>query len=228
MKLKTLVVALLVTGTLTSVGPASAQFGGLGAALGVGKSASNGDIDGQVKSFTAQSGTTYGLVFNSLKAVEAAYASDEKMAQIKEEVAKFNKSTDPGEQQSIAAKTLKSDGAVLAELTQSADAQEKTKNLSKDKQKLLLAGVSNFGIAALGAANLSKTGADIIKSATGNPMNLTKILPVKDSLPILADTVSVSAKVLPALLKVMKGANLSVPEAKADSKPVELNGDMFK
>ncbi len=228
MKLKTLIVALSVTGALAAALPASAQFGGLGAALGGGKSEAKGDIDGQVKSFSAQSGTTYGLVFNALKAVEAAYASDEQMAKIKDEVSAFNKSTDPKEQQSKAADALKSDGALLAELTQSKDAQEKTKNLSKDKQKLLLAGVSNFGIAALGAGTLGKTGADIVKSASSNPMSIGKIMPVKDALPILADTVSVSAKVLPALLKVMKGANLSVPEAKVDSKPAELGADMFK
>ncbi len=228
MKLKTIFVALFVAGALASVGPASAQFGGLGAAVGGGKSDSKVDIDGQVKSFTTQSSATYAQVFNALKAVEAAYASDEQMAKIKEQVTNFNKSTDPGERQSMVASTVKSSGASLAELTQGADAQEKTKKLSKDKQKLLLAGVSNFGIAALGAGNLGKTGADIIKSASSNPMSIGKVLPVKDALPILADTVSVSAKVLPALLKVMKGANMSVPETKVDSKPAELDAGMFK
>lgn len=228
MKIKTLVMALSITGVLAVSAPASAQFGGLGSALGGGKSEAKGDIDGQVKSFMEQSGTTYKLVYNSLKAVEAAYATAEKAAKIQEEVAAFNKSTDPKEQQAKAAEALKTDGALVAELAQSKTAQEDTKNLSKDKQKLLMAGVSNFTIAALGAGNLGKTGGDIVKSVSSNPMSMGKVMPVKDALPILADTVSVSGKLLPALLKVMKGANLSVPEVKAESKPADLSADMFK
>lgn len=224
MKIKAMVVALSVASAFAAAVPAHAQLGGLSALGGKSetKSEAKGDLDSQVKSFGEQSNKTYKLTYFSLMAMKAAYASTEEMAKIKEQVAAFKKTTDPKEQQAQVNEALKTNGAKLTELASSKDAEEQTKNLSAEKKKQLLAGVSSFTIAALGAGNLGKTGADIVKSVSSNPMNAGKVMPVKDALPVLSEAVSMSTNVIPALVKVMKGANLSVPSVQVDTKPADV------
>lgn len=206
--------------------PASAQFGGL--SLG-GKSndkaADAGDIEGKVKDFNGKSLEISRLTYVSMKAIEAAYASTEEAAKIAEQVKAFNSSTDAKEQQAKAAEVLKSDAAKIEEMTKSKDAAERTKNLSKDKQKQLLSGVVMFAIAGKRAADVAKVGSSIIQGAGSNPMNLSKILPVKDGVSFLGSAGSATAKILPGLLDVLKGANLQVPAVTAESKVVD---DPFK
>lgn len=216
--MKKIVSTLLASLLAFSSVPAMAQFGGLGALSGAAKGGDAGDVDGQVKGFVQKSNDINGLVFTSLKTINAAYASDEEAAKIAEEVKAFNASTDPKERAAKVAEAQKTEGAKLAELTKSADAQEKTKNLSKEKQQRVLASVSNFMVAALRAAELSKSGQSIVQSVSANPMSIGKVLPVKDALPILADAAKTSADVIPGFIKVLQGANLKVAKVDANTK----------
>jgi hypothetical protein len=55
-----------------------------------------------------------------------------------------------------------------------------------------------------------------------NPMNLQKIVPVKDALPLLGKVAGDAGSFFVGVAKLAKGANISVPSVKADTKPAEI------
>jgi hypothetical protein len=74
----------------------------------------------------------------------------------------------------------------------------------------------------LQAVKLTQDGQAIVSSVGSDPMNITKVIPVKDALPILADAASTSTKVMSSFTKVLKGANVQVAPVTAESKPAEV------
>jgi hypothetical protein len=54
-------------------------------------------------------------------------------------------------------------------------------------------------------------------------MNLPKIVPVKDALPLLGKVASDTGSFFVGVAKVAKGANISVPKVTAESKTVDFN-----
>lgn len=224
--MKKLTQVLIVCGLMAAaVSPASAGLGGFGGLGGLGggdqAKSDGGDVDTQVKDFNAKSNDINGLVFVSLKSIMAAYATDEESAKIAEQVKAYNSNTNAAEKRAQVKAAIETDAAAIQKLTQSKDAETQTKNLSKAKQTQVTAGVGNFLIAGLRAVQLSETGQTLIQSASSNPMNMSKIISVKDSLPVLLSAASTSAKVIPEFVKVLKGAKIQVAEVKADSKPSE-------
>ncbi len=218
----TLLASLLAFVTISAM----AQFGGLGGLLGgaaKGGADSGGDIDSQVRGFVQQSNDINGLLYVSLKTITAAYESDEEAAKIAAEVKAFNASTDPKERAAKVAEAQKTDGAKLAELAKSADAQEKTKSLTKEKQQRIVISVSNFLVAGLKAMTLAKSGQSLVQSVAANPMSIGKVLPVKDALRILASAASTSVDVIPGFIKVLQGANLTVSKVDANTKTQEVD-----
>ena len=74
--MKKIASALLVSLLAFTALPAMAQFGGLGALAGAAKGGGDaGDVEGQVKAFIQKSNDINGLIFVSLKTINAAYAS---------------------------------------------------------------------------------------------------------------------------------------------------------
>ena len=70
-----------------------------------------------------------------------------------------------------------------------------------------------IGIGSLQAVELSKNGQSLAQKAGSNPMNLPKVIPVKDALPLLGKVASDSGSFLVGVMKVAKGANIAVPAA---------------
>jgi len=181
---------------------------------GGGGSSESGDVDAKVKAFTDRSVVTNKLVGLSLLSIERAYATDEERAGLTEKMKALNSATDPKEINAQVTEIQKTDGAKVEELAKAKDAEEKTKKLDAKKQKEVAVGVSNFILAGLQAVKLTQDGS--------NPMNITKVIPVKDALPILADAASTSTKVMSGFTKVLKGANVQVAPVTAESKPAEV------
>lgn len=111
-----------------------------------------------------------------------------------------------------------SGSAALTRQLESGDLEAKMKNLDANKKKLIGDSLKNFAIGGLQAIVLTKTGQSIIQKAGTNPMNLTKIVPVKDALPLLGKVAKDSGGVIAGVLKLAKGANIEVPAVKAESK----------
>lgn len=211
---------LVIAASLALGGAAHAQFAAL-SGLGKGSPASNsgGDISADVESFVGQSATLQELSAFALQKVNAAFKTDEEIQGKRAEREAIERMTDPKEKESRLSAMIKSEGAEFDNLSKSADLESRVKTLSADKKRWIADALLNLGIAGLRAPALSTTGQSILQKAGASPANLSKISPVKNALPQLAKFVEYSAAAAGGFAKVLKGADISVQVAKADSKP---------
>lgn len=220
-----IIAAALSLGAAT---PAMAQLGGLGGLGSMvggakGSSGGSGNVDADVKTFTEKSGVVNKYAAQALVAISAAYATDEERANAQAKLQKLNATTDPKEQNALVAEINKTEGAKVAELAESKDLDAKTKQLDKEKQKMVGVAVTNYLIAGARALDLTKSGQGMLQSAASNPMALPKLGGVKDALPLLGDAATNAANVLPKFVNVLRGAKVEVPKVSADSKPVDIS-----
>jgi hypothetical protein len=215
---------LAVTLTFGASTSAMAQLGGLGNLMGGSKAvASTGNLDADVQGFLGKSTVINRLSAIALVAISSAYDKDADVAGAQAKISKLNSVTDPKEQQALVAEVQKTEGAKVAQLAQASNLAEQTKSLTQEKQKLVGTAVSNFLIAGLRAVDLTKSGQGIVQGAASNPMSITKIVPVKDALPLLGDAAGNATKIMPKFVDVLRGANIDVPKVTADSKEVSIN-----
>lgn len=215
---------IVVAACLLAANAAHAQFGSLGGMLGGNKSASAGDINGDVSAFLKKSLTLSLLTTQSLVAINNAFVSDAEAAKARAALAEVNKITDPKEQQARAAELYKSQSAEMQRLKESGKMEAEIGQLDAARKKQIGAALLNFGIGALQAVDLTATGQSLVQKTAASPIDIPKVLPVKDALPLLAKVGADSGGVVMGVLKIAKGADISVPAVKADSKPVELDG----
>ncbi len=201
---------------------ANAQFGGLPGLGGGSKSSGGGDIGAQVDDFIKRSATLADVVGRALAAINGAFESETELANKRAELKAIDETTDPKEKQARMAKFYESERAKAASLAKSSDLKDKVKGLDAQKQKLIGQALFNFAIGLLQASPLVKSGQDMLKGASGNPMNITKLLPVKDAVPFLQKVVEDGSGTVTTFIKVAQGANISVPQASSESKPVDL------
>lgn len=222
---------VIVAACLMAANAAHAQFGGLGnmlgAATGTGSSASNnstgGDIAGDVSNFVTKSAIVSALTSQSVAAINAAFSSEEQIAKKRAERLAIDQITDPKEKQAKNAALYESNSAETKRLLDSGEMEKAIGGLDAGKKKQIGAALLNFGIGALQATDLTKSGQGMIQKASSNPMNFTKLLPVKDALPMLGKVVSDAGGLMVGVMKLAKGANISVPEVTSKSKPAEVD-----
>lgn len=188
-------------------------------------SASSGNIEADVASFIAKSAEMRDVAYISMTTIVAAYADDTELAKMKAEDEALLKQTDTKENNALKLTIIKSRAAKMAELEKQNDIGDKTKALSAEKQKKVAKGLFSFGIAALNAPGLIDKGQKIISGASLT--NAMKILPVKDSLPMLADFVKYGSGTIGGFAKILKGANVDLKSPTAESKNEINTGDMF-
>jgi len=208
-----------VLGAALVANVAHAQFGAL---LGGSGDKSSGNLDADVKSFLDLSVNIERTLNAASLAIVAAFQSEEDRAKSQASLDEMKKTTDPKEAGAKFQAVSESTSAELKKLSASNDLAAKTKNLSAAKQKQVAAGVGNFLIGALQAKDLLPTGQAVMKGASSNPMNISKVIPVKDALPRLANAISLASDTIPQFVKVLQGANISVPTPTATAKPVDL------
>lgn len=215
---------VIVAACLLAANAAHAQFGSLGGMLGGATkgAGSGGDISADVDAFVKKSGALSLMTAQSLFTINSAFMSDTQAESQRAELAKLAKITDPAELAAKSAAVYKTQSAETDSLMKSGKLEKDISALDADKKKKIGGALMNFAIGALQAADLAKNGQGLVQKTAANPMQLPKVLPVKDSLPLLAQVVSDSAGFVTGLAKVAKGANISVPPVKADSKPVDL------
>jgi hypothetical protein len=201
--------------------PASAQFSSqLGGLAGLsGEANFNGnarDIDAELNKFNEKNTENNRLVFNALRAIRIAY-EDAAGAEREAAVTKsFNKIIDPKEQKAKMEEIRKSDLARIEELKNSNETRDRTRKLGNDKQNQVVMGVEGFLIAAARATDLIKSGQSIIRFVSLSRMNMAKVEPVKEAIPILTDTKSAATNIFPEFINVLKGANLQVRQVTAN------------
>jgi hypothetical protein len=187
--------------------------------------ASSGNVEADVASFIAKSAEMRDIAYVSMTTIVAAYADEAQLAKMKAENEALLKQTDTKENNALKMKLIKSREAELAELEKQKDIGEKTKALSAEKQKNVAKGVYSFFIAVLNAPVLLDKGQKIVSSVSLT--NVMKVLPVKDSLPMLTDFVKYGAGTVGGFAKILKGANIEVKTPTVESKPETNTSDMF-
>jgi len=60
-------------------------------------------------------------------------------------------------------------------------------------------------------------------SVKSNPMNVMKVAPVSDALPVLLSAATISTEVIPGFVKVLIGADLKVETPTASSTEIEIS-----
>ncbi|MCC2956603.1 hypothetical protein LK542_13365 [Massilia sp. IC2-477] len=215
--------AIVIAACLMAAGAANAQLGGLGSMLAGAKSpVSGGDIGADVGTFVAKSAALGELAGQSVTAINAAFASDQEIEGKRAKLADIKKITDPAEKAAKFAELYKSEQAAAQTLLDSGEMEKRIGSLSSDKKKMIGQALLNFGIGGLQAVDLTKTGQSLIAKASANPLSLPKLIPVKDSLPVLGKVVTDSGSFLIGVLKVAKGANIAVQPATASSKAADF------
>lgn len=187
--------------------------------------ASGGNIDADVADFVAKAAEMRDIAYSSMTTIVAAYADETQLAKMKAEDEELNKKTDAKENGAAKAALIKTREAQLAELQKQKDISEKTKALSAEKQKKVAKGLFSFAIAALNAPVLMDKGQKIVSGVSLT--SIGKVLPVKDSLPMLADFVKYGSGTMSGFVKIVKGANIEVKTPAADSKSETDTKDMF-
>jgi hypothetical protein len=218
--MKKIVQTALIAACLMGAGAAQAQLGGLGSLGGMlgGKKSAGGDIGAEVGSFVTQSQALGLLASSSVTAINAAFASDEQRASKAAELAAINKLTNPDEQKARTAKLYESEAAEAKRLLESGEMKDRMATLDSAKKKQIGDALMNFGIGGLQAVVLTKTGQSLIQKASADPMSLPKLLPVKDTLPLLGKVAADAGGFMVGVMKVAKGANIEVREVSASSK----------
>jgi hypothetical protein len=223
--MKTIRKVLVVAACLMAANAANAQLGGFGAMLGSAKPGANagGDISTDVSTFVTKSAALSELASRSVTAINAAFASDEQLAAKRAKLAQINTVTDPKEKAAKYAEVYKSEQAEAQSMLDSGDMEKRIGTLSADKKKMIGQALLNFGIGTLQAVELTRNGQSLIQKAGANPMNLSKILPVKDALPMLGKVAGDAGGFFVGVVKLAKGANIAVPVAKVDSTPADVS-----
>jgi hypothetical protein len=101
--------------------------------------------------------------------------------------------------------------------------EKRMAQLDSDKKKLIGQALLNFAIGSLQAIELGKHGQALVQQAGISPVELVRILPVKDAIPLLGKVAVDASGFVGGVVKLARAANISVPDARAASAPVRLN-----
>ena len=221
--MKKIAQAVMMAACVFGAGAAHAQLGGLGGLLSAAKGGSGGgDISSDVSTFVTQSAALSQLTGRSVIAIKLAFDNAEQRALTKAELDAIEKLTDTKERDARRAKLVESASAEARRLYDSGEMKNKMTTLDSASKKQVGDALLNYGIGALQAVALTRTGQSLIARASANPMSLPQIIPVKDSLPLLGKVVSDSGGFMAGVVKLAQGARIDVPTPKADSKAVDL------
>lgn len=216
---------LIVAACVFTAGTAHAQFGGLSKIAGGGSSSaagSGGDITADVNSFLTKSSSISAMTARSVTAINAAFSSEEEIAKKRAALAEADKLTDPKEKDAKMAAIYESEAAEGKRKLESGEMEKRIGSLDEEKKKQIGAALLNFGIGALQATDLSKAGQNMMQKASGNPMNISKLVPVKNALPLLGKVVSDAGGLIAGVMKLAKGANIAVPAVTVTSKQADV------
>lgn len=189
-------------------------------------SAAGGNVESDVADFVTRSGQLRDVAYNSMLTILAAYANEEQLAKLKAADEELNKKTNTKEKDAAQTALIKTMAADLETIKNQKDAAEQTKSLTAEKQKKVAKGLFSFAIAALQAPSLMDKGQKIISGVSLT--NAMKVLPVKDSIPMLADFVKYGGGTIAGFVKLAKGANIEVKQATAEGKSEVNRDDAFK
>jgi hypothetical protein len=161
----------------------------------------------------------------SLIQIIAAMGTKEQIAAVKVINDNLKKTTDPKEKGSIQGTVLKDKTAEAEELLKGKEAASKIASMTPDLQQKVAQSIFAVGIAALKIPDMVSKGQQIVQSVGANPMNITKVLPVKDGLTVFAAALPKMPTLVSTGLKLMRDAKVDPGTPTKDSK-LQSNPDV--
>jgi hypothetical protein len=177
------------------------------------------DVDG----FVRRSAELSEIAGRSVTAINAAFASEEQLSAKRAALAAIAQLADPKERAARYSALYQAEAGETRRLIESGDMEKRMAALDGDKKKLIGQALLNFGIGALQAAELGRQGKAMAAQVGMNPMELVRMAPVKDAIPMLSRVAIDVGGFMGTVVKLARGADIAVPTVGADSKPVMLN-----
>jgi hypothetical protein len=177
------------------------------------------DVDG----FVRRSAELSEIAGRSVTAINAAFASEEQLTAKRAALAAIAQLADPKERASRYSALYEAEAGETKRLLESGDMEKRMAALDGEKKKLIGQALLNFAIGALQAAELGRQGKAMAAQVGMNPMELVRMAPVTDAIPMLARVAVDVSGFMGTVVKLARGADIAVPKVGADSKPVILN-----
>jgi len=150
--------------------------------------------------------------------IVGALGDKTKIADIKAVNESLSKSTETKEIGALSGSIIKSNFAAADEILKSKDAKAKMESLSPEMQKKVAQSIFAVGVAALRMPGAIDKGKSIIQGVSSNPMNISKVLPVKDGLSLFADVLLKLPTLVSTGLQLMRLVKVEVGNPTADAK----------
>jgi hypothetical protein len=225
-----IVSVLTAAGCLLAMNAAQAQLsslGGLASSIG-GMLAKTGnplagadanDVDG----FLRRSAELSEIAGRSVTAINAVFANEEQLAAKRAALTAIAQLADPKERAARYSALYDAEAGETRRLIESGDMEKRMAALDGAKKKLIGQALLNFAIGALQAVELGRQGKAIAASVGLNPVELVRVAPVKDAIPMLARVAIDVSGFMGTVVKLARSADIAVPTAGVDAKPVVLN-----
>jgi hypothetical protein len=225
----TKIASLLAAGAcLLSMNAAHAQLsalGGLASSIGGMLSGSANplaagdayDVDG----FVRKSAELSEIAGRSVTAINAAFANEEQLAAKRAALAAIAAVSDPKERAARYGALYDAEAGETKRLIESGDMEKRMAALDGDKKKLIGQALLNFTIGALQAVELGRQGKAMAASVGLNPMELVRVAPVKDAIPMLTKVAFDVSGFMGTVAKLARNADIAVARGQS---PVVLLG----
>jgi len=219
---------LAAAGCLLAMNAAHAQFSSLGSLAGsIGGMLAGGanplagadayDIDG----FVRKSAELSEIAGRSVTAINAAFAGEEQLSAKRAALAAIAQLADPKERAARYSALYDAEAGETKRLIDSGDMEKRMAALDGEKKKLIGQALMNFAIGALQAVELGRQGKAIAGSVGVNPLELVRVAPVKDAIPMLAKVAYDVSGFMGTVVKLARNADIAVPRGQS---PVALLG----
>jgi hypothetical protein len=215
---------------LLSMNAAHAQLsalGGLASSIGGMLATSVNPMAGadayNVDGFLRRSSELSETASRSVTAINAAFANEEQLAAKRSALAAIAALSDPKDRAARYRELYEQEAGETKRLIESGDMEKRMAALDGDKKKLIGQALLNFAIGALQAVELGRQGKAMAAQVGMNPVELVRVAPVKDAIPMLARVAVDVSGFMGTVVKLARSADIAVPKAGVDSKPVALN-----
>jgi hypothetical protein len=203
---KRLVIAITIAAA--AVLPAQAQLGNLGGMLGGGAKSSGGDISAMVGEFVKDNALIRDAVSYSLMQIVAALGDKQQIAVVKARSDSLAKTTDAKEIGSIQGQLITEQSVIAQQLLESKEARARIEKLSPAMQAKVGQSILAVGVASLRIPGMMDKGKRVMEGVGSNPMNISKVAPVKDGIGMFADSAPKIAKIASTGYELMKAVKV--------------------
>jgi hypothetical protein len=203
---------------LSALGGLASSLGGmLGSTANPMAGADAYDVDG----FVRKSADLSEMAGRSVTAINAAFANEEQLTAKRAALAAIAAVADPKEKAARYRQLYDAEASETRRLIDSGDMEKRMAALDGEKKKLIGQALLNFAIGALQAVELGRQGKAMAASVGMNPMELVRVAPVKDAIPMLAKVAVDVSGFMGTVVKLARSADIDIPRGQS---PVVLLG----